>query len=144
MTILLLWLFRYDDKLRKARRLGAKKGFTVGISLAVIFFLLFSIYGVGFGFGGYLIAKHGAEGGNILAVFFSVIIGALSLGQAAPNLENLLTAAGAAITVYDTIDKTPPIDSSSEEGAKPEKLDPTIQLKNVNFTYPSRPDVQVC
>lgn len=98
---------------------------------------------MGFGFGGYLIAELGANGGDILTVFFSVVIGAFSLGQAVPNLENLLTAAGAATAVYETIDRTPLIDSSSEEGLKPEKLVPTIELRNVDFTYPTRPDVQV-
>lgn len=99
---------------------------------------------MGFGFGGYLIAEQGAKGGEILTVFFSVVIGAFSLGQATPNLESLLTAAGSARVVYETIDRTPPIDSSSEEGAKPEKMMPTIELRNVDFTYPTRPNVQVC
>lgn len=139
----LLLLPRYNDKLNQARRLGVKKGFSVGLSLAFVFFFLFGTYSVGFGFGGYLIAELGADAGDILTVFFSVVIGAFSLGQAVPNLESLLTAAGAATAVYETIDRTPPIDSSSEEGLKPEELDPTIELRNVNFTYPTRPDVQV-
>ena len=50
---------------------------------------------------------------------------------------------GAAVTIYETIDKIPLIDSSSEEGLRPEKLEPSIKLKNVEFSYPSRPDVQV-
>jgi ATP-binding cassette subfamily B (MDR/TAP) protein 1 len=139
----LTFITRYDDKLNQARRLGAKKGFSVGVALGFIFFFLFGTYSIGFGFGGYLIAEQGAQGGDILTVFFSVIIGAFSLGQAAPNIETLLTAAGSATTVYKTIDRTPPIDSSSEAGLKPEKLNPTIELRNVNFTYPTRPDVQV-
>ncbi len=40
-----------------------------------------------------------------IQVFFAVLIGAFSLGQAAPNLENLLTAAGAAGTIFETIDR---------------------------------------
>ena len=135
--------FRYDEKLKLARRLSGKKGFTVGVTLGSIFFFLFAVYSVAFWFGAYLIAEHGAQGGKIFAVFFSVIIGALSLGQAAPNLENLVTAAGAATVVYKTIDRTPPIDSSSDKGLKPEKLDPTIELKDVSFTYPTRPEVEV-
>ena len=129
--------------MNEARRLGVKKGLSVGISLGLIFFFVFGTYSAGFGFGGYLIAEQGAQGGDILTVFFAVITGAFSLGQAAPNIESLLTAAGAATAVYGTIDRTPPIDSSSTEGLKPEKLNPTIELKKVNFTYPSRPDVQV-
>ncbi len=105
---------------------------------------MFTTYGAGFWFGSFLIAEEGASGGDILTVFFSVLIGALSLGQASPNLENLLTAAGAASSVYATIDRTPPIDSYSDEGIKPEKIDPTIKLNSVNFSFPARPDVEVC
>ena len=36
------------------------------------------------------------------------------------------------------------IDPSSEEGLKPEKFLGTVQFNNVNFNYPTRPDVQVC
>ncbi len=34
-----------------------------------------------------------------------MLIGAFSLGQAAPNMESLLTAAGAAGVIFDTIDR---------------------------------------
>lgn len=101
------------------------------------------LYSVAFWFGGYLIAEQGVQGGTILTVFFSVVAGAFSLGKAAPFLEDILTSVGAAVTVYETIDRIPPIDSQSDEGLKPEKLDPNIKLRNVDFTYPSRPDVQV-
>ena len=37
----------------------------------------------------------------------------------------------------------PPIDSSSNEGMVPETFDSTIQFKEVDFSYPTRPDVQV-
>ena len=33
------------------------------------------------------------------------MIGAIAIGQAGPNLESLLTAAGASGTVFDTIDR---------------------------------------
>ena len=38
-------------------------------------------------------------------MFFAVLIGAFALGQGAPNLQNLLQAAGAAGTIYDIIDR---------------------------------------
>ncbi len=34
------------------------------------------------------------------------------------------------------------IDSSSEEGLEPDNFEYSIEFKNVNFSYPSRPDVQ--
>jgi len=39
---------RYNLKLKDAKKLGTKKGVSVGGSLAVIFFLLFGVYAAGF------------------------------------------------------------------------------------------------
>ncbi len=63
------------------------------------------MYGCAFWFGAFLIAEHGAEPGKVLSVFFAALIGAFSLGRAGPDLESLLTAAGAAQEVYNTIDR---------------------------------------
>ena len=38
-------------------------------------------------------------------VFFAVLIGAFSLGQAVPYFQKLVTAAGASIPIYDIIDR---------------------------------------
>ena len=38
-------------------------------------------------------------------MFFSVLIGAFALGQAGPNVESLFTAAGAAGSIFETIDR---------------------------------------
>ena len=36
------------------------------------------------------------------------------------------------------------IDSSSEEGLKPTSIVGNIEIENVSFKYPSRPEVPVC
>ena len=41
-------------------------------------------------------------------VFFAVLVGAFALGQAMPNLENLTSAAGASIVIYQIIDRVCP------------------------------------
>lgn len=63
-----LHTYSYDAKLKEARLLGAKKGFSVGIALFLTFFLIFCVDGVAFGFGGWLISEGYSEGGNILTV----------------------------------------------------------------------------
>ena len=40
-----------------------------------------------------------------LQVFFAVLIGAFSIGQAAPNFDKLITAAGASVAIYNVIDR---------------------------------------
>ena len=45
--------------------------------------------------------------------------------------------------IFFFLSKTPPIDSGSEGGKKLEKLVPTVEFKNVGFSYPTRQNVQV-
>ena len=92
-------------KLKEAKKIGAQKGVGVGIALGTIFFFIFAIYGAGFWFGAFLISERIIDGGTVLAVFFAVVTAALSLGQALPNLQNFFEAAGAAGTIYETIDR---------------------------------------
>lgn len=50
---------------------------------------------------------------------------------------------GAAAKLYATIDRIPDIDSASPGGEKPEHIEGEIKLENIQFHYPSRPNVQV-
>ena len=56
-------------------------------------------------FGGFLIQMELTQPGDMLTAFFSVVVGAFSLGQATPNMESILTALGAAAEVFETIDR---------------------------------------
>lgn len=63
--------------------------------------------------------------------------------QAASNFEYFATAKAAAHKIFETIDRRPDIDTESDQGFKPDKIQGKIEFKNVSFTYPSRPDVKV-
>ncbi|GCC21007.1 hypothetical protein chiPu_0000170 [Chiloscyllium punctatum] len=84
-----------------------------------------------------------AFGGQKKEVFFSVLIGAFSIGQTSPNIEALGNARGAAYMVFNIIDQEPSIDSFSESGHKPDQVKGDVEFINVHFKYPSRSDVQI-
>ncbi|NXS57451.1 MDR1 protein, partial [Brachypteracias leptosomus] len=136
-------LAKYDANLETARSVGVKKSITTNTSLGVSQFLIFGSYALAFWYGTKLIAEENYDIGHVLIVFFSVLIGAFSLGQGAPNLESVSNARGAAHEVYKIINKKRLIDSSSEEGYKPDKLTGEIEFRNIHFSYPSRPDVKI-
>ncbi|NWR63647.1 MDR1 protein, partial [Bucorvus abyssinicus] len=137
-------LAKYDANLETARSVGVKKSITTNTSLGVSQFLIFGSYALAFWYGTKLTAeKENYDIGRVLIVFFSVLLGAFSLGQAAPNLESMANARGAAYEVYQIINKKRLIDSSSQESYKPDKLIGEIEFRNVHFSYPSRPDVEI-
>ncbi|NWW63711.1 MDR1 protein, partial [Ifrita kowaldi] len=137
-------LEKYDANLEMAKRVGMKKSITTNTCLGLSQFFIFGSYALAFWYGTKLTAEDPHyDIGRVLIVFFSVLVGAFSLGQAAPNLESVANARGAAYEVYKIINKKRLIDSSSKEGYKPDKLIGQIEFRNIHFSYPSRPDVKI-
>ncbi|OTF72759.1 hypothetical protein BLA29_004063, partial [Euroglyphus maynei] len=121
-----------------------------GISLGLMYFAIYSSYGLSFWYGARLIVRsiknHETppkyQASNMLIVFFNVLMGAFSLGQTSPYFEAIGRACGAAGTIFKIIQQKPKIDSLSQLG-KRIQIRGRIQFRNVHFNYPSRPDVPI-
>jgi ABC-type multidrug transport system fused ATPase/permease subunit len=92
---------------------------------------------------GCTVTKDCVSGGDIVLVFFSVVMGAFSLGQAAPSLTALNNGRAAAGKIFAILNRTPLIDASSEAGLRPSAIKGRITLERVTFRYPTRPDAPV-
>ncbi|XP_068101690.1 bile salt export pump-like [Hyperolius riggenbachi] len=135
---------RYDRNLVYAQRWGIRKGVIMGFFTGYMWFIIFLCYALAFWYGSQLVLdEEEYSPGNLLQVFFGVLVGALNLGQASPCLQAFASGRGAATTIYETIDKEPKIDCMSEEGYKLDKVKGEIQFHNINFHYPSRPEVKI-
>jgi ATP-binding cassette subfamily B (MDR/TAP) protein 1 len=66
-----------------------------------------------------------------------------ALGQSAPSMAAFAKAKVAAAKIYRIIDHKPGIDRNSESGLELESVTGLVELKNVDFSYPSRPEVRV-
>lgn len=106
----------------------------------VFFGLLYGLFALGFWYGTRMVIKDEIEPGVVLNVLFSVTIGAFSVINIGPSLQSISKARGAAVNLYEIVDSKPNIQSGSVE---PAELKGKIEFKNVNFHYPSRPEVQV-
>ncbi|XP_039593488.1 ATP-dependent translocase ABCB1-like [Polypterus senegalus] len=98
---------KYEANLVEAKQLGVKKSITTNVSLGLSQFFIFCAYALAFWYGTKLAIEEPENYsiGKVLTVFFSVLTGTFSLGQAAPNLESIASARGAAYEVYKTIDE---------------------------------------
>lgn len=61
----------------------------------------------------------------------------------APEMQSITRGCGAAAKLFQVIDRVPDIDSADPGGLKLQKVEGHITFENVNFYYPSRPDVPV-
>ncbi|XP_074620270.1 ATP-dependent translocase ABCB1-like [Acropora palmata] len=136
---------RYASHLGEARDFGIKKGVMSGLGMAFFQLIMFGSYSLAFWYGAKLIIDNELNGGDLLIVFFSVLVGAMQLGQAGPNFTDVATARGAAYKVFQIIDRVPPIDSSSTDGIvlDDNSFKGDVAFENIEFVYPSRPDIKI-
>ncbi|XP_015970133.1 LOW QUALITY PROTEIN: ABC transporter B family member 1-like [Arachis duranensis] len=133
----------YSSALKVAQKLGYKTGFAKGMGLGATYFVVFCCYALLLWYGGYLVRHHATNGGLAIATMFAVMIGGIGLGQSAPSMAAFTKARVAAAKIFRIIDHKPRIDKNSESGLELETVTGLLELKNVNFSYPSRPDVPI-
>ncbi|CAF3688467.1 unnamed protein product [Adineta steineri] len=134
---------RYEQYLEDARTSGIKKGGASGFALGLVWFFIYCAYALGFWYGAKLIRDENYNIGNVIIVFFSIIIAVFNLGQASPHFQTLTQARAAAYIVWEIIDAPSKIVSDSETGLKKDDLIGDIEFSNIKFSYPSRPGVQI-
>ncbi|CAA7390833.1 unnamed protein product [Spirodela intermedia] len=133
----------YSAALGVAQRNGYKSGLAKGIGLGATYFTVFCCYALLLWYGGHLVRHQYTNGGLAIATVFSVMIGGLALGQSAPSMAAFMKARVSAAKIYSTIDSMPGIDRNGESGTELDAVTGHVELKNVDFEYPSRPDVPV-
>ncbi|RZC77282.1 hypothetical protein C5167_001436 [Papaver somniferum] len=133
----------YSTALRNSQKIGYRIGLAKGIGLGATFFTVFCCYALLLWYGGYLVRHHDTNGGLAIATMFAVMIGGLGLGQAAPSMAAFAKAKVAAARIFQIIDHKPSIDKNAETGLELDSVTGHVELKNINFSYPSRPDVQI-
>ncbi|KAJ1966962.1 hypothetical protein IWQ62_002142, partial [Dispira parvispora] len=134
---------RYESKVNIALKAGLRKAWISGLGLGVMMLLIYLTYALGFWYGVKLTSERLMSGGDVLIVFFALIIGAMSLGQAAPNITSIANAQGAAATVFKLIEKERLIDPLAPEGQILDSLQGRIEFRGLKFHYPTRPDVPI-
>ncbi|CAI8614637.1 unnamed protein product [Vicia faba] len=133
----------YSSSLKVAQKLGYKTGLAKGMGLGATYFVVFCCYALLLWYGGFLIRHHETNGGLAIATMFAVMIGGIGLGQSAPSMAAFTKARVAAAKIFRIIDHKPGIDRNSESGLELETVTGLVELKNVDFSYPSRPDVKI-
>ncbi|THW35964.1 ATP-binding cassette multidrug transport protein [Aureobasidium pullulans] len=132
---------RYSVYLKQARTLGRKKDVLYGLLFAGEYFVMFAGMGLAFWQGIAMIARGEVDGiGTVFTVLFSVVIASAMLNSIAPNMVTFTRAALAAAELFELIDRPSRIDPFDLSGEKPAYLDGLIDIKDVTFSYLTRPN----
>ncbi|XP_027974100.1 phosphatidylcholine translocator ABCB4 isoform X2 [Eumetopias jubatus] len=136
-------LERYEKHLENAKKIGIKKAISANISMGIAFLLIYASYALAFWYASTLVIAKEYTIGNAMTVFFSILVGAFSVGQAAPCIDAFANARGAAYVIFNIIDRNPKIDSFSERGHKPDSIKGNLEFNDVHFSYPARANVKI-
>nr|XP_025728601.1 phosphatidylcholine translocator ABCB4 isoform X4 [Callorhinus ursinus] len=136
-------LTEYEKHLENAKKIGIKKAISANISMGIAFLLIYASYALAFWYASTLVIAKEYTVGNAMTVFFSILVGAFSVGQAAPCIDAFANARGAAYAIFNIIDSNPKIDSFSERGHKPDSIKGNLEFNDVHFSYPARANVKI-
>ncbi|CAO1947849.1 unnamed protein product [Urochloa humidicola] len=130
----------YDELIHKAYKATVEEGITNGFGMGSIFFMFFSSYGLAFWYGGKLILSRGYSGGDVINILFAIMRQCESLGNATPCMAAFAEGQSAAYRLFATIKRKPEIDPDDPTGKQLEDIKGDVDLKDVYFSYPARPE----
>ncbi|KAK4363734.1 hypothetical protein RND71_018975 [Anisodus tanguticus] len=133
----------YNKSLIKAYQSGANEGLATGLGLGSLFAIIYCSYALAIWYGSRLILDKGYTGGQVLNVIISVLTASMSLGQASPCMSAFAAGQAAAFKMFETIKRKPEIDAYDTNGKILDDIRGDIELNDVYFSYPARPDEQI-
>ncbi|KAF2472924.1 P-loop containing nucleoside triphosphate hydrolase protein [Lindgomyces ingoldianus] len=128
--------------LDKAAKNGRRTAPLMGLMMSPSMMAMYGTFGLTFWFGIRQYTRgHIHDIGVIIVVLFSVMMAVMSIGRLASPIIAIAKAASAATELFITIDANVPDTSGLKD---PDiSADADVFFKNVAFSYPSRPNVQI-
>ncbi|KDP28337.1 hypothetical protein JCGZ_14108 [Jatropha curcas] len=133
----------YNKHLQTAYRSGVHQGLAAGVGMGLISLSVFGSYALAIWFGAKMILEQGYTGGQVYNVIVAVLTGSMSLGQTSPCLSAFASGRAAAYKMLETIDRNPEIDTYNTNGRVLDDIRGDVELRDVYFSYPARPDEEI-
>ncbi|KAI3985854.1 hypothetical protein MKX01_026640, partial [Papaver californicum] len=131
----------YSDAIQTTLKLGYKAGMAKGLGIGCTYCIACMSWALVFWYAGVFIRNGQTDGGKAFTAIFSAIVGGMSLGQSFSNLGAFSKGKAAGYKLMEIIKQKPSIVQDSTNGKCLIELKGNIELKNITFSYPSRPDV---
>ncbi|BFG04641.1 ATP-dependent translocase ABCB1 [Drosophila madeirensis] len=140
----------YKERVVAAKLLNIKRNMFSGIGFGMLWFFIYASYALAFWYGVGLVIKGyhdpyyaSYDAGTMITVFFSVMMGSMNIGMAAPYIEAFGIAKGACAKVFHIIEQIPTINPIGHQGKSLNEPLTTIEFKDVEFQYPTRSEIPI-
>jgi ABC transporter fused permease/ATP-binding protein len=132
---------RYQSAMEKSFNLARRRIRHSSTFMAVASFGGFAAAVMVLWYGGRLVVEDKLSVGGLTSFLVYSLFVAFSLGALAELWADFMRASGAAERVFELMDRQPAIPPSG--GERPTGIEGRIELREVGFAYPTRPDIQV-
>ncbi|KAM1072661.1 hypothetical protein FF1_017892 [Malus domestica] len=142
----------FDEAQEAPRKEASKKAWLAGIGMGSAQCLTFMSWALDFWYGGTLVKKGQISAGDVFKTFFILVSTGKVIAEAGSMTSDLAKGSTAVASVFEILDRHSLIsgsnnagdeDSNNGNGIKLEKVTGKIELKKVDFAYPSRPETLV-
>ncbi|KAM3350729.1 hypothetical protein ACQJBY_023045 [Aegilops geniculata] len=130
----------YNALIKKAYKATVLEGLVTGLGIGCIFCVVFCSYSLAFWYGAKLIISKGYTGGQVINVVFAILTGSMAIGNASPSVSAIAEGQSAAHRLFEIINRKPKIDISDTSGIVLDDIKGDVELNNVFFRYPARPE----
>jgi ATP-binding cassette, subfamily B (MDR/TAP), member 1 len=134
----------FEANLRGPLRRCFWKGQIAGTGFGVAQFLLYASYALGLWYAAWLV-KHGvSDFSKTIRVFMVLMVSANGAAETLTLAPDFIKGGRAMHSVFETIDRRTEIEPDEPESIPvPDRLRGEVELKHVDFSYPSRPDISI-
>lgn len=123
------------------RRESTRQSWFAGIGLGTSQSLMTLTWALDFWYGGKLVAAGTLGAKALLETFMILVSTGRVIADAGTMTNDLAKGADSVGSVFTVLDRYSLIEPEDSEGKKPEKISGDVELRDVDFAYPSRPDV---
>ncbi|KAM7275818.1 hypothetical protein ACFE04_017684 [Oxalis oulophora] len=138
----------FDEAQLEPKKEARKKAWLAGIGMGSAQCLTFMSWALDFWYGGVLVEKGEISAGDVFKTFFILVSTGKVIAEAGSMTSDLAKGATAVTSVFQILDRQSIIPKSCNaedetSGTKLENIIGKIEIKKVDFAYPSRPETLV-
>ncbi|RHY99699.1 hypothetical protein DYB35_012074 [Aphanomyces astaci] len=133
----------YLDSLLASAATDRKAGVVAGAAYSVAQSTMIYATAAIFYYGGGVMLRGLVDFESMFMVLNPILFCSFGVGMAAQGMGDIAKAKKAVNSIFDIIDRNPTIGCSSSEGLQLEHVHGDLELRGLEFNYPSRPDSKV-
>ncbi|WOK95120.1 multidrug resistance protein [Canna indica] len=122
---------------------SVRQSWVAGIVLGLAQGLMRCSWSLAFWWGGKLMFRGELAASALFQNIFIVVTTGRVIAEAGSTTSDLAKGADSVSSVFAVLDRYTQIEPEEEEGHRPEKLVGDIDIREIDFAYPARPDVSI-